>query len=152
VLHEANVVQGCPVGEFTCDRVGMSVDVSSVNAIRHVIAGVVTALAVLAGASCGQDASESAAGRGSGLYRANCSACHGDSLAGTSLGPSLLDDRYRVGQLSDDAIRQAIRTGVEPSSDEFGAMPGNAVLRDAQVDEIITFVRSQQRAAAPTTP
>ena len=94
----------------------------------------------------------SAAGRGAGLYRANCSACHGDSLAGTSLGPSLLDDRYQADQLSDDAIRLAIRTGVEPTTDEFGAMPGNAMLRDAQIDEIISFVRSQQPAATPTTP
>ncbi len=137
---------------FTCDRVGMSIDVSSVNAMRHVIATVVTTLAVLAGVSCGQDASESAAGRGAGLYRANCSACHGDALAGTSLGPSLLDERYQVDQLSDAEIRQAIRTGVEPTTDEFGAMPGNAILRDAQVNEIVTFVRSQQRAATPTTP
>ena len=54
--------------------------------------------------------------------------------------------------MSDDAIRLAIRTGVEPTTDEFGAMPGNAMLRDAQIDEIISFVRSQQRAATPTTP
>jgi mono/diheme cytochrome c family protein len=146
----SNVVQGCLVGEFTCDRVGMPVEVRTVNPLPHIIAAVVTALAVLAGVSCGQGASESAAGRGAGLYRANCSACHGDSLGGTSLGPSLLDDRYR--QLSDDAIRTAIRAGVEPGSDEFGAMPGNAMLRDTQVDEIITFVRSQQRAAASTPP
>ncbi len=131
---------------------GMSVDGSSVNNMRHAIAAVVTALAVLLGVSCGQDASESAAGRGSGLFRANCSACHGGSLEGTSLGPSLLEDRFRIDQLSDVEMRQAIRAGVEPTTDEFGAMPGNAVLRDAQIDEIIAFVRSQQLAATTATP
>lgn len=113
--------------------------------MRLAVASVVTALAVI-GAACGQDASESAGDRGSGLYEANCSACHGDDLAGTSRGPSLLDDRYRPDQLSDAEIRSAIRNGVEPSGDEFDAMPGNAVLRDAQVNEIIAFVRAEQRA------
>jgi len=112
---------------------------------RHLIAALVTALAVIA-AACGQDASQSAGERGERAYRANCAACHGNDLGGSSLGPSLL----WVGPagLSDAEIRDVIRNGVADTGGEFGAMPGNTVLRDAQVSEIIEYLRSEQAAAA----
>lgn len=108
---------------------------------RHLLAAVATATLVgLAG--CGQDAEQSAGERGERAYRANCAACHADDLGGTSLGPTLLDPD--VASLSDAEMRDVIRNGVEDSGSGFGAMPGNGVLRDAQVTEIIAFVRSQQ--------
>jgi mono/diheme cytochrome c family protein len=102
----------------------------------------VTALAVTL-AACGQDASQSAAERGERTFRANCAACHGTDLAGTSLGPSLVD----TGELSDAEMRSVIREGVPDTGGEFGGMPGNAVLRDVQIAEIVAHVRAQQRAA-----
>jgi mono/diheme cytochrome c family protein len=115
------------------------------RAARHLIAVLVTGLAV-ATAACGQDASQSAAERGERAYRANCAACHGNDLAGTSLGPSLLGPA--PSGLSDAEIRDVIRNGVEDSGGEFGAMPGNTVLRDAQVNEIIEHLRGVQEQAA----
>ena len=105
----------------------------------------VTALAA-ATAACGQDASQSAAERGERAYRANCAACHGNDLAGTSLGPSLLG--AGPSGLSDAEIRDVIRNGVADSGGEFGAMPGNSVLRDAQITEIIQHLRVVQQRAA----
>jgi mono/diheme cytochrome c family protein len=106
---------------------------------------VTAALAVVA-AACGQDAAESAADRGSGLYRANCAACHGDALDGTSRGPSLLQGARAT--VSDAAMAEAIRNGVEDSGGEFDGMPGNGALRARQIEEIVAYVRDRQRAAA----
>jgi mono/diheme cytochrome c family protein len=108
---------------------------------RHLLAAVVTATMV-GGAGCGQDVEQSAGERGERAYRANCAACHADDLGGTSLGPTLLGPD--ASSLTDAELRDVIRNGVEDSGGEFGAMPGNSVLRDAQVTEIIAFVRSQQ--------
>mgnify|MGYP001821691714 CR=1 FL=1 len=116
----------------------------STRAARHLIAVLVTTLAA-ATAACGQDASQSAAERGERAYRANCAACHGNDLDGTSLGPSLLG--AGTSALSDAGIRDVIRSGVADTGGEFGAMPGNTVLRDAQVTEIIQHVRDVQEQA-----
>ena len=97
-------------------------------------------------AACGQDASQSAAERGERAYRANCAACHGNDLAGTSLGPSRLG--AGPSGLSDAEIRDVIRNGVADSGGEFGGMPGNSVLRDAQITEIIQHLRVVQQRAA----
>lgn len=102
-------------------------------------------IAMVTLAACGRDASESAGERGERPYAANCSVCHGDALQGTSRGPSLLDPAYASSELSDAAMRDAIRNGVEQNRWEFGAMPANGALRDPQVNEIIAFVRAGQR-------
>jgi mono/diheme cytochrome c family protein len=96
-------------------------------------------------AGCGQDASQSASDRGERAFRANCAACHGGDLAGTSLGPSLLGSDQEA--LSDAELRLVIREGVADTGGEFAGMPGNSVLRDAQVNEIIAYVRTAQQAA-----
>lgn len=111
------------------------------HAARHLIAALVTAVAA-GTAACGQDASQSAAERGERAYRANCAACHGDDLGGSSLGPSLLT--ASASELADAEIRDVIRNGVPDTGGEYGAMPGNTVLRDAQVTEIIQHLREAQ--------
>jgi mono/diheme cytochrome c family protein len=102
-------------------------------------------MALVTLAACGRDASESAGDRGARPYAANCAVCHGDALQGTSRGPSLLDPAYLSSELSDTAVRSAIRNGVEQNRWEFGAMPANGALRDSQINEIIAFVRAGQR-------
>ena len=97
-------------------------------------------------AACGRDASESAGNRGARPYAANCAVCHGDALQGSSRGPSLLDPASS--ELSDAAMRNAIRNGVVETRWEFGDMPANGALRDAQVNEIIAFVRAGQEDVA----
>ncbi len=113
---------------------------------RHLLAVVATA-ALIGLAGCGQDAEQSAGERGERAYRANCAACHANDLGGTSLGPTLLGPG--PSDLSDAELRDVIRNGVENDDSEFGAMPGNMVLRDAQVTEIIAFLRTQQADAGP---
>jgi mono/diheme cytochrome c family protein len=115
--------------------------------LRLLTGGAITIVMVTL-AACGRDASESAGNRGARPYAANCAVCHGDALQGTSRGPSLLDPAYASSELSDAAMRNAIRNGVEQNRWEFGAMPANGALRDAQVNEIIAFVRAGQADAA----
>jgi mono/diheme cytochrome c family protein len=104
------------------------------------------ALVAVAG-SCGRDLQESAAGRGAGAYRANCAACHGAALEGTARGPSLLEPSAVA--LTDAEMAIIVRDGIDDSGDGvWRGMPGNGALRDAQVNEIVAFVRSEQRAAA----
>jgi mono/diheme cytochrome c family protein len=101
-------------------------------------------LAVGAGA-CGQGATESAADRGSGLYRANCAVCHGDALDGTTRGPSLLEGSPV--DIDDTEMADVIRNGIDDSGGEYDGMPGNGALRPSQVDELVAFVRTRQAAA-----
>jgi len=114
---------------------------------RHAVAAALSVLLVAGAVACGADAEESAAQRGAGLYRANCAACHGDDLDGTSRGPSLLEEVYLEGQLSDAAMADAIRNGVEERLWDFGPMPAAGGLGDAQIREIVAYVRSRQAAA-----
>ena len=111
---------------------------------RHVVAATIIGFAV-AVAGCGQDASQSASDRGERAFQANCAACHGGDLAGTSLGPSLLGADQE--ELSNAELRLVIREGVADTGGEFAGMSGNSVLRDAQVNEIIEYVRTAQRTA-----
>jgi mono/diheme cytochrome c family protein len=110
--------------------------------------GCVIMIVMVTLAACGRDASESAGIRGARPYAANCAVCHGDALQGTSRGPSLLDPAYASSELSDAAMRNAIRNGVEETRWQFGDMPANGALRDAQVNEIIAFVRAGQKDVA----
>ena len=111
---------------------------------ERLIAGVVTASLVMLGLACGDDGSDAAGGRGEAIYRANCSACHGDDLRGASTGPSLLYDIYGPDQLTDAGITDAIRNGVEEQRWNFGEMPANGALGDSQIDQIIAHIRSVQ--------
>ena len=108
------------------------------------IASAVTAGLVLLATSCGDDGGDSAAGRGAAIYRANCSACHGDDLRGAATGPSLLLTIYGPDELSDEAIRDAVRNGVAEQRFELGEMPANGALGDQQIDLIIDHIRSVQ--------
>jgi len=125
---------GCPTYDGT------------VQGVRRRLAAVVVTAVAATVAACGQDASQSASDRGERVFRANCAACHGSDLAGTSLGPSLLGPEQV--QLSDEAVRLVIRNGVVDSGGEFAGMPGNSVLRDAQINEIIAYVRNRQQVAS----
>ena len=111
-------------------------------AVVRVIIGLLATVALsTAAVACGQGASESAGGRGAGAYGANCAVCHGGDAEGASRGPSLVDPVYEG--LSDADIRSAIRNGVEQQHFDFGPMPANAVQEDAQVDELIAFIRER---------
>jgi mono/diheme cytochrome c family protein len=108
-------------------------------------AGVVVALT----AACGGEPSGDPAERGAALFRGEgtCATCHGASLEGTPMGPSFLDPIYAPGHHPDAAFHAAVRNGVQPHHWAFGPMPALPHLDDGDVDDIIAFVRKEQRAA-----
>jgi len=78
---------------------------------------------------------------------ATCATCHGADLRGTTMGPPLLDEIYVPSHHPDDAIRSAVRNGVQPHHWDFGPMPPLTHLDDGDIDALIAYVRSEQRAA-----
>lgn len=66
------------------------------------------------------------------LFASTCGFCHSDGGRAAGKGPQLMNT-----QRSDDFIRNRIKTGKE------GAMPAfGTVFSDAQIDEIIKYIRS----------
>ncbi len=116
---------------------------------RLLLGAVVTVAAASIGAACGADGPTTTLERGEALYGANCAQCHGGDLAGTDRGPSLLEPIYGPDQLSDTEIADAIRNGVDEERWEFGPMPANGAISDAQIDAIVAVVRAQQAGESP---
>ena len=119
---------------------------------RWSAAVLVTAVLVVTAAACGADSNDGASGgRSAAIYGANCASCHGGALEGTDRGPSLVDPIYD--ELTDADMRAAVRNGVEEDRWEFGPMPAMGGLSDAQIDEIVAFVRaSRTGGGSVTTP
>jgi mono/diheme cytochrome c family protein len=68
------------------------------------------------------------------LFATTCGFCHSDGGRAAGRGPQLMDSPR-----SDDYIRSRIKTGKE------GAMPAfGSVFSDAQIDEIIKYIRSMK--------
>jgi len=121
--------------------------------LGHWSAGALVTAALAVGAvACGADSNDgTSGGRGAAIYGANCASCHGGALEGTDRGPALVDPIYDG--LTDADMRTAVRNGVEETRWEFGPMPAMGGLSDAQIDEIVAFVRaSRTRAVTVTTP
>lgn len=106
----------------------------------------VTAAAMLAAAACGSSdpATEPSGSGGADLYAQNCASCHGADLGGTDDGPSHLSSFYEPNHHGDDAFRSAISNGSRQHHWNFGDMPPVTGLTDAEVDDIISYVRSEQ--------
>lgn len=104
--------------------------------------------ALLAACGGGGPTTGSAADRGAALFRgeAVCATCHGADLRGTPMGPPLLDQLYAPGHHPDSAIRAAVRDGVQPHHWDFGPMPQLPHLSADEVEDVIAFVRREQRA------
>ncbi|HSP28371.1 MAG TPA: cytochrome c [Ilumatobacteraceae bacterium] len=105
-----------------------------------------SALTLLA-ASCGDSSDDTSAvpnGAGAELYEANCASCHGSDLGGTELGPSQLSIVYEPAHHDDDSFRSAIANGAGQHHWTFGNMPPIPGLDDAEVDAIISFIRTEQ--------
>jgi len=111
-----------------------------------------SATLAMAATACGVDANDDAiGGRGAAIYGANCASCHGAALDGTDRGPSLLDADYGSDRLSDADIASAVRNGVPQTRWDFGPMPAQGGLGDAQLAQIITYIRAAQ-GSTTTTP
>lgn len=83
---------------------------------------------------------------GAELYADNCARCHGADLRGTDLGPPHLDEVYEPSHHADASFRLAVERGVPQHHWDFGPMPPIEGLTAEQVDDIIAYVREEQRA------
>ena len=79
------------------------------------------------------------------LYAASCQQCHGAAAAGTSQGPPLAHRIYEPGHHGDAAFLLAARNGVRAHHWQFGDMPAQPQVTDAEVAEITAWVRWVQR-------
>lgn len=115
-----------------------------------VVVAVVVVVVVLAGGGDDEPAAstpEARLAQGEELFQANCATCHGQDLQGTFVGPPLLHEIYGPDQLADDDIRAAVANGVTPKNWDFSGMPAFPKLDTDDVEALIAYVRSSQRAA-----
>jgi mono/diheme cytochrome c family protein len=111
---------------------------------------VVVVVVVLAGGGDDEPAAstpEARIDRGEELFEANCATCHGQDLRGSFVGPPLLHEIYAPDQLADDDIRAAVANGVPPTNWDFSGMPPFPNLDTDDVEALIAYIRSSQRAA-----
>ncbi|MDZ4857221.1 MAG: cytochrome c [Nitrospirota bacterium] len=84
---------------------------------------------------------------GETTFNANCAACHGKQAAGTDHGPPLVHKVYEPNHHGDEAFKRAAANGVKAHHWEFGNMPKIDTVTPADVDQIVKYVRWQQRQA-----
>ena len=106
-------------------------------------------VALLVGCGGGAPSEEDLVATGDQLFHgeATCATCHGPELGGTTMGPPLLEQTYAPDHHPDEAIRRAVRQGVQPHHWDFGPMPALTHLDDGDIDALIAYVRSRQEAA-----
>jgi len=116
--------------------------------------GLAAAIAGTAGAALGAslggavripDLGEAAA-RGQASFAAHCASCHGADAGGTGTGPPLIHRIYEPGHHADMAFVLATRRGSRAHHWRFGDMPPVAGVTDAEIADIIAFIREVQRA------
>lgn len=112
---------------------------------RWTTGALLCAALTMAASACGVDSNDDAAGgRGAAIYGANCASCHGASLEGTDRGPLLLEAEYESDRLSDAELLSAVRNGVPETLWDFGPMPALGGLGDAQITQVIAYIRAAQ--------
>ena len=84
--------------------------------------------------------------RGEALFNQRCAACHGPNATGSAQGPPLVHRIYEPGHHSDMSFLLAVRRGVRAHHWRFGNMAPVPGLSEADVKEIVGYVRALQRA------
>ena len=79
-------------------------------------------------------------------YDLRCAECHGTNGVGTEKGPPFLNRYYHPGHHGDAAFFRAVRQGVRAHHWNFGAMKPLPEVNDAQIANIVEYVRELQRA------
>ncbi|MDR3518164.1 MAG: cytochrome c [Azospirillaceae bacterium] len=79
-------------------------------------------------------------------FDANCGQCHGANAAGTGNGPPFVHPIYNPGHHPDAAFFQAAHQGVPQHHWNFGDMPAQPQVGDADLDAIVAYVRELQHA------
>lgn len=81
------------------------------------------------------------------LYERVCSTCHGPEGTGTDRGPALVHRVYAPSHHPDTAFHLAVARGARQHHWQFGDMPAVVGVTPEQVQHIVAYVRSRQRAA-----
>ena len=110
---------------------------------RRVFLGVLTLLLLVGILACGGNGDVE---KGKQAFDANCATCHGMGALGTDSGPTLIHPLYVPGHHNDDSIRRAVRNGVPSHHWLFGDMPPIVGVTDEELEQIILYIREQQRA------
>ena len=84
--------------------------------------------------------------RGEALFNQRCAVCHGRNATGSVQGPPLVHRIYEPGHHSDMSFLLAVRRGVRAHHWRFGNMAPVPGLSEADVREIVRYVRALQRA------
>ncbi|MDE0027934.1 MAG: cytochrome c [Deltaproteobacteria bacterium] len=84
--------------------------------------------------------------RGEALFNQRCAVCHGRNATGSAQGPPLVHRIYEPGHHSDMSFLLAVRRGVRAHHWRFGNMAPVPGLSEADVREIVRYVRALQRA------
>jgi mono/diheme cytochrome c family protein len=87
-----------------------------------------------------------AAANGKVAFDAVCAACHGANAAGSKKGPPLVHNIYNPGHHADAAFFNAARFGSRQHHWQFGDMPPQPQLSEAEVLAIVQYVRELQQA------
>ena len=83
---------------------------------------------------------------GEALFNERCAVCHGRNATGSAQGPPLVHRIYEPGYHSDLSFLLAVRRGVRSHHWRFGNMAPVPGLSEADVKEIVRYVRALQRA------
>ncbi|HSF94718.1 MAG TPA: cytochrome c [Thermohalobaculum sp.] len=87
-----------------------------------------------------------AGARGQAAFDGYCASCHGTDAGGTNSGPPLVHKIYHPGHHADMAFVLAVRRGSRAHHWSFGDMPPVQRVTDAELADIISFVREVQQA------
>jgi mono/diheme cytochrome c family protein len=79
-------------------------------------------------------------------FKKTCARCHGENAMGTKQGPPLINDIYNPGHHGDEAIYRAVRQGSPQHHWNFGNMPAQPQVTDAELLNIIRYLRETQVA------
>ncbi len=80
-------------------------------------------------------------------YRKYCAECHGADARGSDKGPPLLHAFYKPGHHADVAFMLAVRQGTRQHHWDFGDMAPVEGISDAELKNVINWVRAEQRKA-----
>ncbi len=84
---------------------------------------------------------------GQRAFEATCAACHGADAGGKQgFAPPLVHKIYEPSHHSDMAFQIAVQSGVRAHHWPFGDMPPQDGLTRSDVDNIVAYVRTLQRA------
>ncbi|MGI9578311.1 MAG: c-type cytochrome [Microthrixaceae bacterium] len=82
---------------------------------------------------------------GEQTYMDFCGSCHGRDFDGSAAGPSQLDAVFAPDVTTDEDFRTAITEGAPERNYDFTAMPAIGSLDDAEIENVIAYIRSVQQ-------